>query len=133
MALSFLFVSAQEKDKWQRIYTYEDSIVEMNKSKVVFVNNNIGRVDFRTVFKKPEPLREKPGVKYKTRLETIEFKCAERRYRIYQLTLLDDKGKAVYSYEMKPEEEWLAPKSGGMMSNFMSSACSLISEKRRNP
>ncbi len=127
------FVAAQEKDKWERIYTYEDSVIEINSAKVTLVNNRTGRVTFRTVYSKPEPLREKPGAKYKTRLETFEFRCAERRYRIYQVTLLDSKGKPVESYEMEPAEEWKIPKPGGMMEKLFGTACALLDEKRSDP
>lgn len=133
----FLFTSTafigQEKEKWQRVYTYEDSIIELNATKVLFVNNNIGRVTFRTVWSKPQNLREKPSVKFKTRLETIEFKCAERRYRIYQVTLLDSKGKSLESYEMDEAEEWKTAKPVGIMERLMGFGCRLVVEKKRNP
>ena len=78
-------------------------------------------------------MREKPGVKFKTRLETIELKCAERRYRIYQVTILDSKGKPVQSYEMDPKEEWKFAKSGSMMDKLGGFGCRVILEKKRNP
>lgn len=123
----------KEKDKWQRVYTYEDSVIEMNAAKVTFVNNDIGRVVFRTVWSKSQNLREKPGLKFKTRLETIEFKCGESRYRIYQVTLLDSKDKTVESYEMDQNEEWKTPKPGGSMERLMGFGCRLVLEKKRNP
>jgi hypothetical protein len=127
------FVAAQEKDKWQRIYTYEDSVIELNVSKVTFVNNNIGRVTFRTIWSKPQNLKGTPPVKYKTRLETMEFKCEEKQYRLYQVTLLDSKGKTVQSHDMESTEEWKVPKGGIVMDKLFGAACQLIAEKRRNP
>lgn len=134
-----ILIAAQDKDKveqkdeWKRVYTYEDSIIEMNATKVVFVNNNVGRVEFRTVWSKSQKIREKPGIKYKTRLETIELKCAENRYRIYQVKLLDDKGKTVDSYEMDENEEWKTPKSGGIMVRLIDFGCRIVAGKKRNP
>ena len=123
-------VMAQEKDKWQRIYTFDDSVIEINASAVTFVDNSTGRVTFRTVWSKPQTLRDRSDVKYKTRLETMEFKCAERRYRSYEVTLLDSKGKPVQSYEMDKTEEWKHLKSGGMMEKLFGAACQLIAGKR---
>jgi hypothetical protein len=127
--------TAQEKgkEKWQRVYTYDDGFIEMDTSKVTFGSAKIGRVRFRTVFSKPEALKGAPGVKYKSRLETIEFKCAEKSYRIYEVTLLNPQGKPVQSYEREVTEEWKAVKFGSMMEKLFAPACNLIEEKRRNP
>jgi hypothetical protein len=127
------FIVAQEKDSWRRIYTYDDSVIEMNTARVTFGAGNIGRVRFRTVWSKPAALTEKPGVKYKSRLETIEFKCVENRYRIYETTLLDPKGKTIESSEVDVSEEWKPVKPGGMMRRLFGPACQLIDEKRRHP
>ena len=124
---------SQEDEKWRRIYTFEDAALEMNVSKVSFGTGKIGRVRFRTVLSKPEALKEMSGVKYKSRLETIEFKCAERQYRVYETSLLDPKGKAIKSFEMGMSEEWKAVKSGSMAGRMYAPACKLIDEKRRNP
>ena len=132
-----------EKEKWQRVYTGEDSIIEINVSKITFVEYNVsrtvtfgyrtGRVGFRTIFSKPETLKEKPGVRYKSRLETIEFNCTANRYRLYIATLLDDKGKVIKTFGWDPSEEWKETKHGSMMDKLAGAACKLIDEKRRNP
>jgi hypothetical protein len=138
-----LLAAQREKEKWQRVYTGEDSIIEINVSKVTFVEYedsrrvtfgyNIGRVGFRTSFAKPEALKENPGVKYKRRLETIEFNCAANRYRLYEATLLDEKGKVVKTFGWDPSTEWREIKHGGMMEKLFGPACRLFEEKRRNP
>jgi hypothetical protein len=154
---SVLFAAQGEKPKWQRVYTGEDSIIEIDTSKVTFVeystarkvtfNYKTGRVAFRTILSKPEAMNEDPAVKYKTRLETIEFQCNETskvelrrypplsigRYRHYETTLQDDKGKVVKTYGRGASEEWKEVKFGSMMAKLAGSACDLIDEKRRNP
>lgn len=139
-----LFASQDEKEEWQRVYTGEDSIIEIDVSRVTFVEYSsarkvtfsykTGRVGFRTILSKPEALKDNTAIKYKTQLETIEFNCAGNttRYRLYESTLLDDKGKVVKSYEPNPIKEWKEAKLGSMMNKLAGAACTLIDEKRRN-
>ncbi len=145
LLLAPLLIAAQdEKEKWQRAYSSEDSIIEIDVSRVTFVEYHIskkvtfaatrvGRVRFRTILSKPEAVNEKPAAKYKTRLETIEFNCTEKRYRLYEATLFDAKGKVVKSYEWDPSNDWRELKFGSMMEKLSIPACRLIDEKRRNP
>src|SRR5688572_26634266 len=97
--ISTPFAIAQEQEKWQRITTLEDSVIEMNISTVVFSTGGIGRVKFRFSLSKPEPVREMPGVKYQSFIETVEFKCDERQYRLYDVTLLNRKGDPIRTDE----------------------------------
>jgi surface-adhesin protein E len=127
------FRVAQEKDKWQRIYTYGDAIIQMNISRITFGTGTIGRVRFRTVYSKSQISRASSKVKYKTRLETIEFKCNANQYRLFQSSLLDSQGKAVQSYEQELPDEWRQVRSGSMMERLFGPACKLIDLKRRNP
>jgi hypothetical protein len=126
-------IQAQEKDKWQRVYTGDDAVIDMKVSQVTFEIGSSGRVKFRTILSKPEILKEMPGVKYKRRLETIEFRCGERTYRVFEATLLDSKGQPIQSYEAKLSQDWKILKAEGMMGRLFASACKLIAEKRRNP
>ncbi len=124
---------AQEKDKWQRITTLEDSVIEMNISTVVFSTGGIGRVKFRFSFSKPQPVREMPGVKYQSFIESIEFKCNERLYRLYDVTLFNSKGDLIRSDEKDPSAKWKDMTSGSLMNRLFTPGCRFIDEKRRNP
>ena len=122
---------AQERDKWERVYTLEDATIAMNATKVEFGEGGTGRVQFRWNFSKPQSLGGPSDTKYKTRVETVEFNCNRRRYRLTAYTLLDGKGKVVLSKELLPEErEWKFVKAGGMMERLLAPACNLIEEKR---
>ena len=125
-------ILAQEKDKWRRVYTGEDAVIDMKVTQVTFEIGSSGRVRFRTILSKPEILKM-PAVEYKSRLETIDFRCAEHTYRVYEATLLDSKGQPIQSYEAKLSQDWKIAKAGGMMTKLSDAACSLIAEKRRNP
>lgn len=128
------FVAAQEKTVWRRIYTYEDgTVLELNTAKVTFGLEEIGRVKFRVVWATPDKVPGKPEVKYRTRLETVELKCSQRRYRRYDMTLLDLSDQPVYSYTGTITDEWQAPKAKSLMSRVFDPACSLLKEKRLKP
>jgi hypothetical protein len=109
------------KDRWQRVYTGGESVIDVNVSSVTFDAGHVLRVRFRTTLSKPESLKQKPGTKYKSRLETIEFKLTEKRYRFYDISLLDSAGKTVQSYEANADD-WKALKDGGMMHRLFDAA-----------
>jgi hypothetical protein len=130
LLLLVALVPAQEKDKWERVYTLEDATIAMNSTAVEVAEGGLGRVRFRWNFSKPQSLDD--SSKYKTRIETVEFNCDRRRYRLVAYTLLDSKGKAVFTKELEESErEWKSVKAGGMMERLFGPACRLIQEKRR--
>jgi hypothetical protein len=105
----------QEKVRWERVYTGEDSIIEINPSSLKFEADRILRATFRTLLAKPERLQEKSEVSYKSRLETITFTLAPRRYRFEEIDWLDASGKVVQSYKAPSHGELRALKAGGFM------------------
>lgn len=118
-----LSIRAQEaKEIWQRIYTGEDSVIDVSVSSLRFDAGHILRAKFRTLLSKAEGLKEKPGAKYQSRLETIEFNLAAHRYRFSEITLLDSTGDTVQSYEAKASEDWKVLKAGGMMRRLLDAA-----------
>ena len=124
---------AQEKDKWKRVYTFEDAKVEMNESKVVLGAEESARVQFRWTLKQPAGVAEKPGVKYQSRVEVIEFSCLERRYRLVEVTLFDAKGDRILTDNVEDSAEWKYLKTGSMMARLFAPACDLIEKKRSKP
>ena len=120
---------AQEKDKWKRIYTFEDAKVEMNVSNVTFGLGEDARVHFRWTLAEPANVTQKSGTKYKSRVEVIEFVCMERRYRLVEVMLYDAKGNLILTDDAAGEWKYL--KAGSMMARLFGPACSLINEKQR--
>lgn len=112
------------KDKWQRVYTGEESVIEINTASLSFQPDQILRVQFRTVLSHPETLPGTSGAKYKTRLETIDFK-ATGRYRPFETTLLDSSGKELQSYSTTDLEEWRVPRAGGVTERLFNAARTL--------
>src|ERR1041384_3317578 len=88
--------------KWQRLYTYEDSAVDVDPSHIVFSNEFTGRVTFRFVFSKSQQLAGgKPT--FTSVIETIEFKCEQRRYRVVDVKRYDKKENLVDSDPKRAE------------------------------
>lgn len=133
MLLLASFAAGQEKEQWRRVYTLDDGTIEINSSKVMYGERNVARVTFRWTWDKPQRLKEMPEASYKIQLETMEFRCDERRYRIYETKLLDSKGNTLRTIEQDPSAEWSAVKFGGFMEKLFSPACGLIESKRHNP
>ncbi len=129
--LSSTCLTAQVPE-WYRVYTFDASIIEMNTSQVTFGGKDIGRVRFRWTFDQLEPMSGEPQLRYKTRLEVMEFNCALRRYRLYDLTFFDASGKSIRHEEMNPPVEWRTVAFGSVMEKLFAPACQLI-EKTAHP
>lgn len=123
---------AQEKEKWQHVQILEESIIDLDVSNVTFGTDFTGRVRFRISLDKSHPVPEKRDAKYKSVIETIEYQCYERRYRLFAMQRFDGKGKSVDAGEFKPATEWKAV-HGFVTEKLFTSACKLIEEKKRNP
>ena len=121
---AFLCVHAQPKAKWQRVYTGDDSLIEVNTFSLTLERDHVLRADFRTILSKPESLTVSQGAKYKSRIETIRFKLNENRYRLCETTWFDAKGTQLHSY-ITTTEEWRVMKQGGVMERLFDSARTL--------
>ena len=118
--------------EWYRVYTFDESIIEMNTAQVTFGGKDIGRVRFRWTFDQPQVLEGEPQVKYKSRLEVMEFNCALKRYRLYDVSFYDAAGKVLRHEEMNPPAEWRTVAFGSVMEKLSAPACRLI-EKTAHP
>ncbi len=105
----------QEKARWQRVYTGEDSVIEINALSLQFEPEHVVRATYRTVLSKAESLPEKSGTKYKNRVEIIAFSAAGRRYRFEEVRWLDARENVVHSYQTAANADWKVFKIGGIM------------------
>lgn len=115
-------VNGQQEERWDRVYTGEEYVIEMNVSTVRLEPERILKAQFRTVLSQPEALKGTPETKYKTRLETIEFKLSDRRYRFSEISLLDPDGKVLQSYTSTALHEWRDLKPGGVTERLFEAA-----------
>ena len=111
-----------EKEEWKRVYTGEDSVIDVSVPSLSLDTGHILRVRFRTILSKAESLKGNPGTKYKSRFESVEFKLPSSQYRYREISLLDSAGKTVWSDEPNPSQEWRALKEGGMMKRLFDAA-----------
>ena len=124
---------AQEKPSWQRLYTYDDSAVELDAANVTFGSAFTGRVRVRFSYEKTQPPTRKGGARYKSVVETMECRCDDRLYRVVRVERFDGKGNCVEIDEADANAEWKPASYMGMRSKMFSPACNLIYEKKRNP
>lgn len=110
------------KDQWQRAYTGDGSVIELNTSTVRFVPEGVLRTEFRTVFSSAERTGGDRGVKYKTRLETIDFRLTDRRYRFVEIRLLAPDGKLIQTKTADGSEVWRVLKPGGVTERLFNAA-----------
>jgi hypothetical protein len=61
-------------------------------------------------------------------LETVEFRCSEKLYRIFEVSFLNPSGKVLRSQLMRPPYEW-HPIRGSVMETISTSACKLITRE----
>jgi hypothetical protein len=126
VACAVNFVQAQaNKDQWRRVYTAQDFVTDIGVTSLELQPSYIVRARFRTILSQAESLREQPDKKYKTRVETIDFRLTANEYRVYELILLDGSGKAVWSYAPGSSENWRPYKPDGMMRRLLESALHL--------
>lgn len=101
-------------------------MIEINSSAVTLQPERILRAQFRTVFSKTETIgRGEAAVKYKTSMETIDFRMQDQRYRYFEVTLLDTAGKVVQKTTANDSVYWKVLKAGGINERLFNAACML--------
>lgn len=129
----FSSAAAQEKEKWQRLYTSDTSVVDIDKANVVVSTKGIGRARFRISLSKSATVPGEPSVTYKRIIQTMEYNCNEGLYRVVEITRFDGKGEVVQVEKIGANGEWKSAYSASLMERLYEAACDIIVEKRRNP
>ncbi len=125
-----LVLKAQSLPEWYRVYTFEDSVIEVNTSIVTLISDDVRRVRFRWRFDEPQSLDGLPGLRYQSRLEVIELNCKMDRYRYYHTTFYDAAGNMVRIEDRSGD--WR--RAGTFMpENILSWACLLTGTKTDRP
>lgn len=118
-------LAQDSRQKWERIFTGDDAIIEVNRSSMTLLENRLVRVSFRTVYKKPQSIPGQANTKYKSQTETTELRLDNLSYRFVETTLLDDSGKEVVTRHAEPNESWRVIRRGGMMEKLFDSVRSI--------
>ncbi len=122
-----LTLTAQSLPEWQRVYTFDESIIELNTSLVTLISKDVTRVRFRWTFNQPQLLSGFRIEQYQTQLEVMEFNCSRSRYRPYHTTLYDSAGNIVRISDSPGE--WRTIDSGSMIEKLFVPGCNLIRAK----
>ena len=130
-AFSAVALRAQSAPEWARVYTFDESWIEMNTSLVTPISKDVSRVRFRWTFDEPQSLGGAPEVKYQSRLEVFEFNCSLKQYRPYHLTFFDAAGN-IAAIRDKPLE-WRDVRRGGMVEKLFVPGCDLIKGRTAKP
>lgn len=130
--IALFSAAAQEKAEWQRLSTFQNSTLDMNISDVTFGTDYTGRVMFRVELSKSESVPGNKSVKYKSAIQTMEFRCPERQYRVVEVKRFDGKGKLVDSDKADSSAQWKEVKSGSFTEDLFTPACKLIADKKRS-
>ena len=127
VCISITSLTAQSIPEWERVYTFDESTIEMNTSLVTFISKDISRVRFRWSFNQPQLLSSGLQSKYRSRLEVMEFNCSLNQYRPYHLTFYDAAENIVHIQDVAGE--WRPVKPGSMMEKLFIPACELVRKK----
>ena len=101
--LAALAATAQEKKDWVRVKTGVDTI-HVDETSLAFRPDATGySADFRTTLAEAEPVPAKKGLKYKARIDKIEF---GQGYRVLSTKFLDGNGAVVHSLEFGDDAPW---------------------------
>ena len=124
---SSLSLTAQQLPEWSRVYTFDDSVIEMNTSLVTLISEDVTRVRFRWTFDQPEALSGDAALTYTSQLEVMELNCSLQHYRPYHLTFFDAAGNII-RIQNSPGE-WRSVTSGSMVEKLFAPACELLKKK----
>lgn len=106
LIVSMPTIGQSKSDNWLRIFTDEDSVMEINRLSLIVEPDQVIKAQFRTVFMVPELMLGKPDVKYSTRLDSIQFSAKLGGYKTVESSYLDDSGRTVASTLYPAETRW---------------------------
>lgn len=109
---------AQEKKDWVRVKTGADSTIHVDETSLAFRSDASGySADFRTTLASAESVPSRAELKYRQRIDKIEF---GQGYRIWSTKFLDRNGAVVHSVEFGSKASWRT--SFGNTAGVMASA-----------
>ena len=127
LALGSIAASGQASPEWYRVYTFDESTIDMNTALVTAISKDVNRVRFRWTFDEPQSLANTPQVSYQSELEVFEFNCKQKTYRPYHLTFLDAAGNIVRIDDAPGK--WGPVTLGSMTEKLFVPGCDLIKKK----
>lgn len=122
-----LTLTAQSLPEWQRVYTFDESTIEINTSLVTVISKDVSRVRFRWTFQQPQLLDGLPKEQYQSQLEVLEFNCSQKQYRPYHFTFYDSAGNILRTDDSPGK--WRRVPLGSMIEKLFVPGCELVKSK----
>ena len=113
----------KENDKWQQVYTSEAFVTHINASSLRLGPEGILKIQSRTILSDPVRISRNTGPKYKSTLQTIDYKLGQGQYRISETVFLDSSGKVLL--ESVAASDWRVIKEGGVIGNVLQAVSAL--------
>src|SRR5262245_48669270 len=126
LSLNSIVVNSQSLPEWFRVYTFDESTIEMNTAIVTSITKDVSRVRFRWTFNEPQSLGGTPGTRYRSQLEVMEFNCSLKTYRPYHVTFFDAAGNIVRINDSPGE--WHSVYHDSMTEKLFVPGCDLIAK-----
>lgn len=98
--------SQDNEDRWLRVFTDEDSVIEVNRFSLVLESDQVIRADFRTTFVEPVPIMGTQGGIAQSRLDSIQFRLDNKQYRIRESKFVDSSGHLLASNSSVASNVW---------------------------
>jgi hypothetical protein len=95
-----------DEGRWLRVLTNEDSIIDVDRFSLELERAQVIRADFRTTFSKSIPPVGTPGNSHAARLDSIQFRVSDRRYRVRESKFFDASGHVVSSSSTPGTDVW---------------------------
>jgi hypothetical protein len=99
-------IAQSNDDRWLRVFTDEDSTVDVDRLSLVLGHDQVITARFRTALANPELVPGESNTGYRIRLDTIQFSIEDRKYRISESILLDASQKVVLSRLSSSSAAW---------------------------
>ncbi|MEO6391907.1 MAG: hypothetical protein ABIP75_08660 [Pyrinomonadaceae bacterium] len=118
-------LAAQQPAQWQRVYTFDDSVIEVQSNSVVVTGKRTGFVTFRQKYENLQRSKGTPDGTFRAERETYEFNCQEKRARLISVERLDSSGGVVQRESVGPMF-WRYASGGGVIAQYINAGCQLI-------
>lgn len=125
VALAAISLAAQAPPQWKRVYTFDDSVIEVQTNSVVVTGKRTGLVTFRQKYENLQRSKGAADGTFRTERETYEFNCQEKRARLISVERLDSSGGVVQRGTAGPAF-WRYASGGGVVAQYINAGCQLI-------
>lgn len=104
-----------DTDHWLRVLTEDTFLIDVNRTSLVIESENVISAKFRTRSTASEPLPGNSGLRYKDRIDHIQFSIGDGRYRVASSLFLDSEGNVALSVPTPADWNTLRSRSKNLL------------------